>query len=179
MTRLNTSLRAHRTHSRLAVLATGAALTLALAGCGAPAADDDDLPTVTPGPAMSTPASSPDVGGGDSADGAPAEDADLATTDFPVTPDQAVKTAVGSDGGAVVTKVELDHSREHGGWVYEIDTQNGTEQHEVKVDATSGEIVADKTDTENDPAVAVDLSTLSPEDAMAAATGVQNGTVSG
>jgi uncharacterized membrane protein YkoI len=107
----------------------------------------------------------------------PGPDADLATTAFPVDLDRALAVADETVPGGVVTKIELDFERSANAWVWKVDSQKGTEQHEIKVDAQSARVVADDRDQESANPVAVDPRKLTPKDATAKATALVPGSV--
>ena len=107
----------------------------------------------------------------------PGPDADLATTTFPVDLDRALAVADETVPGGVVTKIELDFERSANAWVWKVDSQKGTEQHEIKVDAQSAQVIADDRDQESGNPVAVDPRKLTPKDATAKATALVPGAV--
>jgi uncharacterized membrane protein YkoI len=107
----------------------------------------------------------------------PGPDADLATTTFPVDLDRALAVADETVPGGVVTKIELDFERSANAWVWKVDSQKGTEQHELKVDAQSANVVSDDRDQESANPVAVDPRKLTPKDATAKATALVPGSV--
>lgn len=107
----------------------------------------------------------------------PGPDADLATTTFPVDLDRALAVADETVPGGVVTKIELEFERSANAWVWKIGSQRGTEQHEIKVDAQSGRVIADDRDQESANPVAVDPRKLTPKDATAKATALVPGAV--
>jgi uncharacterized membrane protein YkoI len=106
----------------------------------------------------------------------PGPEADLATT-FPVDLDRALAVADETVPGGVVTKIELEFERSANAWVRKVDSQKGTEQHEIKVDAQSARVVADDRDQESANPVAVDPRKLTPKDATAKATALVPGSV--
>jgi len=107
----------------------------------------------------------------------PGPDADLATTTFPVDLDRALAVADETVPGGVVTKIELEFERSGNAWVWKVDSQKGTEQHEIKVDAQSARVIADDRDQESANPVAVDPRKLTPKDATAKATALVPGSV--
>jgi len=107
----------------------------------------------------------------------PGPDADLATTTFPVGLDRALAVADETVPGGVVTKIEVEFERSANAWVWKVDSQTGTEQHEIKIDAQSAQVVADDRDQESGNPVAVDPRKLTPEDATAKATALVPGSV--
>jgi len=107
----------------------------------------------------------------------PGPDADLAMTTFPVALDRALAVADETVSGGVITKIELDFDRSANAWVWKVDSQKGTEQHEIKVDAQSARVVADDRGQESANPVAVDPRKLTPKDATAKATALVRGSV--
>ncbi|BBY84872.1 PepSY domain-containing protein [Mycolicibacterium tokaiense] len=107
----------------------------------------------------------------------PGPDADLATTTFPVDLDRALAVADQTVPGGTVTKIELEYERSDNTWVYKIDTQVGTEQRELRIDAQSAQVIRDDRDRESDNPVAVDPRRLTPMDAAARATDLVPGSV--
>jgi len=107
----------------------------------------------------------------------PGPDADLATTTFPVGLDRALAVADETVPGGVVTKIEVEFERSANAWVWKVDSQTGTEQHEIKIDAQSAQVIADDRDQESGNPVAVDPRKLTPEDATAKATALVPGSV--
>lgn len=107
----------------------------------------------------------------------PGPDADLATTTFPVDLDRALAVADQTVPGGTVTKIELEYERSDNAWVYKIDTQVGTEQRELRIDAQSAQVIRDDRDQESDNPVAIDPRRLTPVDAAARATDLVPGSV--
>lgn len=107
----------------------------------------------------------------------PGPDADLVTTTFPVDLDRALAVADQTVPGGTVTKIELEYERSDNTWVYKIDTQVGTEQRELRIDARSAQVIRDDRDQESDNPVAVDPRRLTPLDAAARATDLVPGSV--
>lgn len=171
--------------TRTTITMTLAMSALLLTGC---AGESDPQPTNAPpvsdpvatnAPPVSDPAATPGSTQ-TSAAGTIAEDADLATTAMPVSVEDAIATAQKAAGDTDVTQIELDYSRPYSAWAWDIDLGAGNEQHEVKVNAETGEILENKTDTEDDPDTPINTSpTITPTAVMKAALGVQPGTISG
>ncbi|ANW66460.1 hypothetical protein BCA37_25410 [Mycobacterium sp. djl-10] len=107
----------------------------------------------------------------------PGPDADLMTTTFPVDLDRALAVAEETVPGGTVTKIELEYERSDNAWVYKIDSQVGTEQRELRIDAQSAQVIRDDRDQESDNPVAVDPRRLTPMDAAARATDLVPGSV--
>lgn len=79
--------------------------------------------------------------------------------------------------GGTITKIELEHDRSANAWVWKIDSQQNTEQRELKIDAQSAQVIADDRDQESANPVAVDPRKLTPEDALARAAALVPGSV--
>lgn len=62
---------------------------------------------------------------------------------------QAVETAVAEAGGGIVYEVDLDGTKEHPVWDVELYGNDG-KWHEVRVDATSGEVTRHETEASGD-----------------------------
>ena len=107
----------------------------------------------------------------------PGPDADLATATFPVDLDQALSVAEQAVPGGTVTKIELEFDRTANAWVWKIDSQQNTDQHEIKVDAVSARVIADDRDQESANPRAVDPRKLTPKDALGRATALVPGSV--
>ncbi|MGF3056737.1 PepSY domain-containing protein [Microbacterium sp. YY-01] len=164
-------------------LAAVVALAVPLSGCtGGPASPGDS----TPDPALPTMTAQPDASeGGESGDDAPGDapqrGADLATTNFAVSWEQAVETARAAFDGEL-TEVELDWSRDR--YAYTVELVNNETEYEAVIDATTGEIVREETDSlSSDDAAkklakAITVSELiSLQDALDAALAAQPGEV--
>ena len=107
----------------------------------------------------------------------PGADADLATTTFPVDLDRALAVAGETAPGGTVTKIELEFDRPANAWVWKIDSQQNTDQREIKIDAQSAAVIADNRDQESANPVAVDPRKLTPRDAISRATALVPGSV--
>ena len=79
--------------------------------------------------------------------------------------------------GGTITKIELEYERSANAWVWKIDSQQNTEQRELKIDAQSAQVIADDRDQESANPMAVDPTKLTPEDALARATALVPGSV--
>ncbi|MDF2825672.1 MAG: peptidase [Mycobacterium sp.] len=79
--------------------------------------------------------------------------------------------------GGTITKIELEFDRSSNAWVWKIDSQQDTEQRELKIDAQSAQVIADDRDQESANPMAVDPKKLTPEDAAARATALVPGSV--
>jgi len=109
---------------------------------------------------------------------APSKTTDLASWDVPVTVDDAVKRASGAAEGTM-HQVELGYSDYYRAWTYKVGFQAGSTDTTVVVDAATGDIIANEKDTEDDEdrEKAVDITEMSPQEAIAAALKVSSGTV--
>lgn len=164
----------------LAVIALSGVALVGCAGDNDDADDLDDPGMEQPDPAPTDDSDDDDSGDSDdSSGGSLGESADLSKTELPISQKAAVDAADAVAPGSTVTKIEVDYSRPHAAWVWEIDLQDGSEQHEVTISADSGDVLESKSDTENDPAESVEPASLSAADAMVAAQKVKSGTVSG
>lgn len=154
---------------------------LALSGCwsggGSEAATSSTSSSSSSVAATSSSSSSSSATSSSAAAVGPGPDADLATTTFPVDLDRALAVADETVPGGVVTKIELEFERPANAWVWKVDSQKGTEQHEIKIDAQSATVVSDDRDQESAKPVAVDPRKLTPKDAAAKATALLPGSV--
>lgn len=165
----------HRTFGTSLVCAAAVG-ALMLSGCSSggeaqPAAASSSASSATSSSAAAPSATSP------AAQAGPGPDADLATTTFPVDLDRALAVAEETAPGGTITKIELDFDRPTNAWVWKIDSQQDTDQHEIKVDAQSARVIADDRDQESANPAAVDPRKLTPEDATARATALVPGSV--
>ncbi|WP_422115198.1 PepSY domain-containing protein [Brachybacterium sp. UNK5269] len=190
------------TRSRVRAAALGALVISLAAGCGAgeqqPAgpADGATAENTDAGPNSGSAAS--DAGGDDSAasdaggDGqtgsavpdAPAgaalpASADLATEQLPVPAEEAVELAVQTVGGGRPISVEIDHDDD--AWEWEIEVALDGREHDLDIDATTGEVTQHDQDDDDDPQEpAVDVTAPLPyAEAIEIALGEAPGRVSG
>ncbi|MGP9538787.1 PepSY domain-containing protein [Brachybacterium sp. AOP43-C2-M15] len=104
-------------------------------------------------------------------------DADLATEELPITAERAIEIATEEVGGGDLTQIEIDHDDDVWEWELEL-VLDGT-QHELDIDATTGEVTEHETDDDDrDPVVDV-TSPLSYDEAIEIALGEEPGRVSG
>lgn len=68
-----------------------------------------------------------------------------------------MKKATEKAGGGFVHSLELDWSRYHGAWVYEMDVLVGTMDHDVDINADTGEVLELDRDETDDVEKAIDL----------------------
>lgn len=88
---------------------------------------------------------------------ATAEDVDLATQSFAISPQDAIDMAVEKAGGGFANSIELDWSRYHGAWVYELNVLMGTMDHDLDINADTGEVLELERDETDDVEQAIDL----------------------
>lgn len=149
--------------------ALAAAAAIAFAGCSDEGGGQDE-PAVTQSQTATgveqpsgdgddtspTPAEPTDSQGGE--ESATAEDVDLATTRFKVSAEDALTASVdevGSDG--VVHAIELDYSRSRSAWIWSVKTLVDGTDHEVEINADTGEVVEHEQDSTDDQEQAIDL----------------------
>lgn len=85
------------------------------------------------------------------------EDVDLATQTFGVSAQDAIDIATEKAGGGFVHSLELDWSRYHGAWVYELDALVGTMDHDIDINADTGEVLELERDETSNKEEAIDL----------------------
>lgn len=144
---------------RRSLLGLGLTGALLLTGCAAETADDDR--SAAPQDA-----------------GTSAGSADLSTQAPAVSLEDALATARAESGAEAVTSIALDDEDSPGSWVWSIETYEGSTQHEVDIDADSGDVLSHTTDTEDRADPAVDPDALPPAEAMRIALEARSGTVS-
>lgn len=138
---------------------------LALTGCSSSGGDSSsDSPA--PNETQSQNQESGDGGSTDSsksADDSSAsttpEDADLSKTKPATSAEEAVKTAEdkvkAKDG--ILHAVELDYDSDDGKWEYDIKIKDGDTDHKVVIDADTGKIIRDESESGDDTEKAIDL----------------------
>lgn len=145
-------------------------------GDAAPADDDATADDATDDAAT-------DDGAGDSGQQDPAaaalpEDADLAAEELPIGAERAVEIATEAAGGGELVQIEIDHDDRTWEWELEL-VADGTE-HEVDIDATTGEVTEHETDEDEDQDPVVDVtSPMAYSEAIEIALGQEPGRVSG
>lgn len=150
---------------------------LLVAGCSSNGDGGSTEPATSSSAAPATSETTTSAVSSTAAASGPGPDADLVTTTFPVDLDRALAVTDQTVPGGTVTKIELEYERSDNAWVYKIDTQVGTEQRELRIDARSGQVIQDDRDQESDNPVAVDPRRLTPLDAAARATDLVPGSV--
>lgn len=109
-----------------------------------------------------TEASSADDAGEPSSDSAAesaglAPDADLSSESPSVSPEDAISAAQKEVGDGTVHAIELDYDQRDAAWQYEVKILAGTTDHDIDIDAESGEIVEAEKDSTDDREESIDL----------------------
>lgn len=143
---------------KLTPFAALAAAALALAGCSGTGDETTDMGDAPQGTSDTTETAMPNQS--DNGDGTENDDTENEGTDFDdrdvrahqldIDHEQAVDIALTEAGGGFVFSLELDHSRHHGEWVYEVEVQDGSTQHEIDISAMTGDVVEHDTDSDDD-----------------------------
>ncbi|MGO1226208.1 MAG: PepSY domain-containing protein [Brachybacterium sp.] len=106
------------------------------------------------------------------------EDADLATEELPITAERALEIATETVGGGELVQIEIDHDDR--AWEWELELIADGTQHELDIDATTGEVTAHDTDDDDDQDPVVDVtSPMAYAEAIEIALGEEPGRVSG
>src|SRR5699024_5084551 len=104
--------------------------------------------------------------------------ADLATETLPVTAEDAWDIALDATGGGGGSSLASDVHDGSGGWEMEI--QLDGEEHELDIDATTGEVTDHDREADDDREPAVDItSPMTYQEAIEIALGEQDGRVEG
>lgn len=140
------------------VLVGIAAVSLAadLAGCSGGDDAIEDSPTQPAGAEATSEATGGDTSGADSGDGTP-KDADLAAHEFATSAQDAIDAAAQEAGEGTVHAIEIDWEDDHNAWVWTVTTLVDGTDHEVDINADTGEIVETEEDSTNDKEKAIDL----------------------
>jgi uncharacterized membrane protein YkoI len=105
-------------------------------------------------------------------------DADLATAQLPITAERAVEIGLDTVGGGELVQIEIDHDDSTGEWELEIVLDG--RQHDLDIDATTGEVTEHDQDDDDDRDPAVDVTAPMPyAEAIEIALGEAPGRVSG
>lgn len=149
-----------------------AALTLGLAGCGGSDSGTDEAQN---SPAASESAQASPAGGEDQSDDRQDDDgdgtksaeessgkglsagADLSKESPAISAEDAIKTAEEEVGNGIVHGIELDWDDKDEAWQYEVSVLDGKTDHDVEIDAETGNVVQDDTDDSDDKEKAIDL----------------------
>lgn len=91
-----------------------------------------------------------------SGQGLPA-DADLSKDAPAVSAGDAIETAKKEVGNGIVHGIELDWDEKDGAWQYDVSILDGTTDHDVEIDADSGNIVEHEQDSTDDKEEPIDL----------------------
>ena len=168
---------------------------LALAGCGGSGSEEttspgepivvgeDESPTASADPSGDSTTESGGESSDSGQDGGDATrtpaDANLREVSVGVAVDEALQISadeVGADG--VVYVIDLDYSEHYGAWVWSIDTVVEGTDHEVEIDADTGEVLDHEQDSTDDRVEAVDpADPMTPEQAMDLAVAEVDGPV--
>lgn len=157
----------------------------ALVGCASGGAPSE--PTTTPDPQQTstdegmteTPQPSESEAGG-ATDSNTSPDADLRETQLPITAEDAWQTATDEVGAGFVYGIELDYDESDGAWEWEVNILDGTTEHEIEIDAVTGEIVGQKSETTSDQEEPVDLTDpMTYDEALELATAEVDGPLRG
>ncbi|WP_022918451.1 PepSY domain-containing protein [Ruania albidiflava] len=182
-----------RTAARV-LLASG--LALGLVGCGG----GEDPPTSTDDPLVvggeeegtateesaaeataedQTSSAEETSGSGDTQETSMPPDADLREANFAVDVARALQISAEETGAEeVVFTIELEFSRHYDAWVWTIETLAGGTDHDVEIDADTGEVLDHEQDSGDDQERAVDATDpMTPERAMELATAEVDGRV--
>lgn len=155
-------------HMRLTAVAAASMAALVLAGCSG--ADEptelSDGPTGVAESSAATDESTNDDAADESDAADTFDDGDVRAQTPAIDYEQAVSLAVDAADGGFVFDIEFDHSRDAGEWVYEIDVLNGSTSHELRLSASSGDVLEHERDDEDDDEREVTFSDMTPEEAL-------------
>ena len=84
-------------------------------------------------------------------------DADLSKDTPAVSADDAIETAKKEVGDGIVYGIELDWDEKDGAWQYDVSILDGATDHDVEIDADSGQIVEHEQDSTDDREEPIDL----------------------
>ncbi|WP_293694413.1 PepSY domain-containing protein [uncultured Agrococcus sp.] len=152
---------------------------LALAGCSGAGDDTTDMGDAPQGTSDTTETAMPNQSeSGDSTEDAETEfdERDVRGQQFDIDHERAVEIALSEAGGGFVFSLELDHSRHHGEWVYEVEVQDGSAQHEIDISAMTGDVVEHDTDSDDDREREITFE-MTPEEALSLAAEFKPDTV--
>lgn len=106
------------------------------------------------------------------------ESADLATDQLPIAAEQAVGIAVDTVGGGETVSVEIDHDDDR--WEWEISVALDGREHDLGIDAATGEVTEHDQDDDDADEPAVDVTApLAHSEAIEIALGEAPGRVTG
>ncbi|MDO5723039.1 MAG: PepSY domain-containing protein [Flaviflexus sp.] len=175
---------------RISKIAAAGAMTAALALAGCSSDDNTDSVDTTPvetatdeaatdeGAEQTTePAEENTQDGADDA-ASTGKDRDLSTDPLPISAEDAMSRAADEAGGGIVYKLKVDWSDHYDTWKWEAEVLNEGQEIEIELDGFTGDILDKDVDSTDDQEKAIDLDTMSPEDAMAKALDQTDGRVS-
>lgn len=188
-----TIIRPRRTARVAALGALGLALVV---GCGGTGDEDGGTPPEDPGTSeeggddgatQDDGAASDGGGAGDAPDDtaqdgtaseALPEDADLATEELPITAESVIRIGTETVGGGELVQIGIDHDDRT--WEWELEIVEGGTQHELDIDATTGEVTEHETDRDDDQDPVVDVTApMAYAEAIEIALGEVPGRVAG
>lgn len=168
-----------------------AALTLALTGCSGgsgESADDGQSSSAATDAATGSgtqPATEDQTGddAGEESDDSTAlpADADLSKDSPSVSPEDAIDTATEETGGdGIVHGIELDWDDRDEAWQYDVSILTGTTDHDIEIDAETGEVVEHEKESTDDKEKAIDLTEpMTVDDALTLAQEKTEGKLTG
>lgn len=178
---------------KIKTIGLAAAVTLTLAACGSDTDDTDDdgtdVPAVTATEDASDDTTDDATDGGEDMtdeptgtnDGSSTEDApdqsiDLNGYDFEVSLEQAIDISDDETGGGTIYQVGMDWS--DGAWVWQIDTEADGQEWELKINASTGDIMETDRDDDDDDERGLELeSVIGHMEAMETAAAEASGRV--
>ncbi|MCD1284518.1 MULTISPECIES: PepSY domain-containing protein [unclassified Brevibacterium] len=96
-----------------------------------------------------------------------APDADLSSESPSVSPEDAISAAQKEAGNGTVHAIELDYDRRDAAWQYEVKILKDSTDHDISIDAETGEVVDTEKDSTDDKEGPIDLTDpLSFDDAL-------------
>lgn len=105
-----------------------------------------------------------------------APDADLSSESPSVSPEDAISAAQKEAGNGTVHAIELDYDRRDAAWQYEVKILKDSTDHDISIDAETGEVVDTEKDSTDDKEGSIDLTDpLSFDDALALAADKSDG----
>lgn len=155
------------------------ALAIGLAGCAPESSTPSPTASAADTSAPSTGTSEPSAPSA-SASAATGADIDLRQTQPAISAEDAMQTAMDAVGAGFMHSIELDYDERDAAWEWEVKILDGTTDHEIEIDANSGEIVSQKKDTTDDQEKEVSLTDpMSYDEALQLATAKVDGPLHG
>src|SRR5690625_2278107 len=156
-------------------VAIAGALALTLAACGGPDEDFDtpggSKPTSTQEPSDSvTPSPTDEPDSEETSDDTESDtspDIDLAADETAITASDALSISaeeVGGEDSAIVHAIELEYNKRNGYWEWSVKTLVDGTDHEVEINADTGEVTKHEEDSTDDEEKAIDLDDPMPFD---------------